>query len=69
HITAHFASLFYKFFALFSPLHFFTSFLRRFDLFFAFVLPYYNIKAERALSGLSAPKTPALFPVLFSHQK
>ena len=30
--------------------------MQRFDLFFAFVLPYYNIKAERALSGLSAPK-------------
>ncbi|MCC2200376.1 hypothetical protein LKD23_11545, partial [Faecalibacterium sp. CLA-AA-H233] len=60
---------FLQVFCSFLPLHFFTSFLRRFGLFFAFILPYYNIKAERALSGLSAQKTPALFPVLFSHQK
>ena len=54
--------LFYKFFALFSLLDFFSSFSPRFILFFALYLSYYNIEAERVLLRHFYPqKHPLLF--------
>ena len=63
-MPGHFASLFCKFFVLFSLLDFFPSFSPRFILFFAFYLSYYNIEAERVLLRHFYPKSTRLYSYL-----